>query len=129
MNFELSGTIIEILPEMQVNDRFKKQEFVIEKKDASGNFNFTDFIKFQLTQDKTSLIKSFKTGDEVKVSFNIRGNKWVNNGQVNYFTNLDAWRVERATAGGSSVDRDVPVPPVPEELDNDIPAGFDDLPF
>lgn len=128
MNFELTGVIIEILPEVQVNDRFKKQEFVIEKKDANGNFNFTDFIKFQLTQDKTSLIKSFKTGEEVKVSFNIRGNKWVNNGQVNYFTNLDAWRIEKAS-GSSANGGEIPAPQIPNDPETEIPGGFDDLPF
>jgi hypothetical protein len=30
----------------------------------------------------------------VKVHFNIKGSKWEKNGQINYITNLDAWRLE-----------------------------------
>jgi hypothetical protein len=32
----------------------------------------------------------------VRVWFNIRGNKWVNDGRINYFVNLDAWKIEPA---------------------------------
>jgi hypothetical protein len=37
----------------------------------------------------------FNLGDEVKVSFNIKGTKWVKDGKENYITNLDAWRLEQ----------------------------------
>jgi hypothetical protein len=126
MNFELSGKIIEIMPENQVSDRFKKQEFVIEKVEQNGANSFTDYVKFQLTQDRTTLINPFSTGDEVKVSFNIRGNRWNSKGTVNYFTNLDAWKIESLS---SSSRQDSPPPPVPIDPSDEIPGGFDDLPF
>ena len=52
----------------------------------------------QLVQNKCDIIDRFKEGDTVRVSFNIKGNKWERDGKVNYITNLDAWRVESATA-------------------------------
>lgn len=38
---------------------------------------------------------SFKVGDMIKVQFNIKGSKWERDGQTNYISNLDAWRVEQ----------------------------------
>jgi single-strand DNA-binding protein len=120
MSFDITGKIIEIYEEVQVSDRFKKREFVIEKKDGE----FTDQIKFQLVQDKTSLINSFKTGEDVKITFNIKGNKW----KDTYFVNLQAWRLEKVTGAETTISDDLPplpdvedVPPLPDETD--------DLPF
>lgn len=129
MNFELTGKIIQIMELVQVSDRFKKQEFVIEKSETTGNFDFTDYIKFQMTQDRTSLIQGYSVGDVVKVSFNIRGNKWEKQGVVNYFTNLDAWRIEKVSEGETMNNQPPPTPPID---DNEIPPPetlSDDLPF
>ena len=129
MNFELTGKIIEILDLVQVSERFKKQEFVIERTENTGNFDFTDYIKFQLTQDRTGLIQGKSVGDEVKVSFNIRGNKWEKQGKVNYFTNLDAWRIEMASQGGEV---NAQMPPSAPNDPNEMPPEEnvnDDLPF
>lgn len=126
MSFEITGKIIEKYNLVQVNDRFKKREFVIEKTESNGGMEFTDHIKFQLTQDRCNLVDNVEISDEVKVSFNIRGNKWEKEGKVSYFTNLDAWRVEKAQdlSTGSN-------PTPPPSLD-DIPPVTDepdDLPF
>ncbi len=119
MSFEITGKIIEIYDEVQVSDRFKKREFVVEKKEGE----FADQIKFQLVQDKTSLIENFKSGEEIKVSFNIRGNKW----KDTYFVNLQAWRLEKASAS-VAVEQDLP--PMPGEEDIPPPPDeTDDLPF
>lgn len=118
MTFELSGKLIEKFDEIQVSDKFRKREFVVETTEN----NFTENIKFQLTQDRCGLIDSVEINDEVKVSFNIRGKRWEKDGRVNYFTNLDAWRIER----NQPVQEDVP--PL---SDDDIPfiPDDDDLPF
>lgn len=129
MNFELAGKIIEIMELVQVSDRFRKQEFVIEKSENTGNFEFTDYIKFQLTQDRTNLISGFSVGDVVKVSFNIRGNKWEKQGVVNYFTNLDAWRIEKTVEGDSGNNQPAPTPPFDKSEIPPPETTSDDLPF
>ena len=125
MAFELSGKIIEIFDAQQVSDNFRKREFVIEKKETIGNNEFTDHIKFQLTQDRCNLIDAFNINDQVKINFNIRGNRWERDGKVNYFSNLEAWRIEKEEAPLS------PDAPLPSYNQADIlPAGPDeDLPF
>jgi len=102
MAFEITGKIIDISPVNQVSDKFKKREFVIEKKEAGGAAVFVDYIKFQLVQDKCDLINESYLNEEVKIWFNLKGNKWERDGKINYFTNLDAWKIEKT----SSANRD-----------------------
>src|SRR3712207_5166162 len=98
MSFDVQGRLHEIFDEVQVSDKFRKREFVLEIPDGS----FTQHIKFQLIQDKCSVIDQYKIGDEVKVAFNLSGKPFTKNGTTMYFTNLSAWRIEGASsnAGG-----------------------------
>ncbi|HSH52190.1 MAG TPA: DUF3127 domain-containing protein [Bacteroidales bacterium] len=128
MNFEISGKLIEKFDTVKVSDRFKKREFVIEKTESNGGMEFTDHIKFQLTQDRCNLIDAMNLNDDIKINFNIRGNKWEKDGKVSYFTNLDAWRIEKVTTENQdNIPDDTPPPPSLDDLpDANEP---DDLPF
>ncbi len=139
MSFDISGRLAERFETQKVSDRFQKREFVLEIK-STGNtgFEFVDFIKFQATQDKCSLLDQFRIDEEVKVSFNLRGRKWEREGQVSYFTNLEAWKIEKvqnhsmdASNGLSSPGQDrfpIPDAPFPTQPPEDD-SGIDDLPF
>jgi hypothetical protein len=126
MSFELAGKLIEKFDINQVSDSFRKREFVIEKTENQGGMEFTDHIKFQLTQDRCSLLDSLNLQDEIRVSFNIRGRRWVKDNNVSYFTNLEAWRIEKIAESPEE-----PPPPPPMTADEDVPPSeeFDDLPF
>lgn len=128
MSFEISGKLIEKFETVKVNDRFKKREFVIEKTESNGGMEFTDHIKFQLTQDRCNLIDAMNLNDDIKVHFNIRGNKWEKDGKVSYFTNLDAWRIEKENSQNQdNLPDDMPPPPSLDDMpDANEP---DDLPF
>lgn len=123
MNFEIEGTLILKEDEKQISASFKKREFVIEVENER-NADWNDFIKFQLTQDRCNLIDLYNTGDKLKVNFNIRGRKWEKNGEVNYFSNLEAWRIEAAAVQETPVPGDIPPPDT-----SNIPPENDDLPF
>lgn len=126
MAFEITGKIIDILPVNQVSDKFRKREFVIEKKESGGAAVFTDYIKFQLIQDKCDLINESFLNEDVKIWFNLKGNKWERDGKINYFTNLDAWKIEK-TSGTSGSQDSAPRPTLedtPTEIDE-----LSDLPF
>jgi len=127
MSFELTGKLIEKFEITQISDTFKKREFVVERvENTSGGMEFTDQIKFQLTQDRCGIIDSMDIDDEIRVSFNIRGRKWEKDDRVSYFTNLEAWRIEKI-AGTS----EGPPPPSAPQNEEDIPPidESDDLPF
>jgi hypothetical protein len=126
MAYEITGKIIEVLPVNQVSDKFKKREFVIEKKDTGGSAVFIDYIKFQLVQDKCDLINESFLNEEVKIWFNLKGNKWERDGKINYFTNLDAWKIEKVSepARNQSNQPQSPLEDMPPEIDE-----LSDLPF
>jgi hypothetical protein len=135
MSFEISGRLAEKYETQKVSDRFQKREFVLEiKSTGATGYEFVDFIKFQATQDKCSMLDQFQIDDSVKVAFNLRGRKWERDGQVSYFTNLEAWRIDNLS-GESTASvpqdqdeaprQDAPFPSDPPEND----SGFDDLPF
>jgi len=121
MAFEINGKVIDILPVNQVSDKFRKREFVIERKESGGTSLFIDYIKFQLLQDKCDLINESFMNEEVKVTFNIKGNRWEREGKVNYFTNLDAWKIERTSAMVKNQGT------APQPKLEDMPPDIDDL--
>ena len=125
MAFEITGRIIDVMPVNQVSDKFRKREFVIEKKESGGTAVFVDYIKFQLVQDKCDLINESFLNEEVKIWFNLKGNRWEKEGRVNYFTNLDAWKIEKISSqvrdqNVSSNTALEDIPPDNEEL-SDLP--------
>lgn len=137
MSFEISGRLAEKYETQKVSDRFQKREFILEiKSTGTTGYEFVDFIKFQSTQDKCSILDQFNIDDMVKVDFNLRGRKWEKDGQISYFTNLEAWRIEKIqnetsappveTPNTDSLsNQDAPFPSQPPEND----TGIDDLPF
>lgn len=139
MSYEVTGKLVAVFDTAQVTASFKKREFAIEKTDDIGGRLISNFVKFQCVQDKTEMLNRFKIGDEVKISFNLRGNKWEKNGQTNYITNLDAWRIENAgmmqqegggQQGGSHNNNGGSSRPAKNQDDDaDLPEVPDDLPF
>ena len=133
-SFDVTGKLIEKYDAQQITDSFKKREFVVEcPKEISGNV-YQDYLKFQLTQDRVSLIDSMNVGDMVKVHFNLRGSKYTSkkDGSTGYITNLEAWRLE---AGGGQTSAPAPAQqsaPAPKTDAPIVSKGGDDdsdLPF
>ncbi len=75
----------------QVSDKFAKREFVL-KTEASSQY--PQFVTMQLTQDKCEVLDKYQVGQELKVSFNLRGREWNGPDGVRYFNTLEAWRIE-----------------------------------
>jgi single-strand DNA-binding protein len=128
MSFDVQGKLHEIFDEQQVSEKFRKREFVLEIPDGA----YTQYIKFQLTQDKCNVLDQYKLGDDVKVTFNLSGKPFNKNGTTMYFTNLSAWRIESAdaaagNAGGGNYQAAAAKPAagpssfLTEEADNDLP--------
>ena len=132
MSYQATGVLIEIFDEQQVSEKFRKREIVVE---IPGQY--PEQIKFQLVQDKCSLVDAFQVNDEVMVTFNLRGRGFNKNGQMLYFTNLEAWKVEahgatpqpqpRAAAARQQLQAQQPAAqqpaaaPVAGDDDNDLP--------
>lgn len=111
MAYELTGKIKLIQPEKTFDSGFRKREMVVTVEDGK----YPQDINLEFVQDKASLLDSLQPGQEVTVSFDIRGREY--NGR--YFNNLQGWRVE--AVGGNTAPE--PPPAAPE----DYPG--DDIPF
>lgn len=130
MSYELTGKLVAKYDTVQKSATFKLREFAVEKTEDIGGRSITNYVKFQSVQDKTSIIDKVNTGDEIKVYFNIKGNKWEKDGKVNYITNLDAWKIEQVLLTGA--DRSATDNEYMEPLDTfsaTSPDAIDDLPF
>ncbi|MEN0002856.1 MAG: DUF3127 domain-containing protein [Bacteroidota bacterium] len=119
MSFEVEGKLHKKFETQNKTDTFQAREFVIEV--SSGAY--PQFVKFQLTQDRCALVDSVEEGQMIKVHFDLRGREW--NGK--YFTNLNAWRIEKPAAGapaGPAGDDSFPSAtdePPAAEADDDLP--------
>lgn len=67
---------------------FSKREFVV----TTAHDKYPQDIKFEIVKDKCPLLDSFEPGQDVQVSFDIRGNEY--NGK--YFVNLACWKIQAA---------------------------------
>ncbi|MCB0442808.1 MAG: DUF3127 domain-containing protein [Flavobacterium sp.] len=123
---EVSGKIKVINPEQQVSASFRKREVVVTTEEQ-----YPQHIMIEFTQDKCDLLNSYKVGEGVKVSINLRGREWVNpQGETKYFNSIQGWRIERLQME-ASVNQ---IPPVPaaeafEPATNFNEEEHDDLPF
>lgn len=145
MSLEVTGKLHHVYPTQQIKETFSKREFVLEITDESpSGMVYTNYASFQLVNNSCTVIDQFQPGEMLKVSFNLRGNRWERDGNVKYITNLNAWRVERAAdahanpAPGSynaaMPQQAVPQQPNPMPSSNPAPGGnggddADDLPF
>jgi hypothetical protein len=129
MGFDITGKLVAKFDTVQRTETFKTREFVIETSEDIKGRIITNYIKFQSVQDRTTIIDRFNIGDQVKVHFNIKGTRWEKNGQVNYITNLDAWRIESGNLqqSGSSSGSEI-IPAFQPDMSRSA-EGVDDLPF
>ena len=102
MNLELTGKLLVKYEAVKISDKFTKREFVVElSQEVTGN-TYINYAAMQLVNTKCDIIDKYNVGDSIKVSFNIKGTKWVKDGKERYFSNLEAWRIEPATGNGSA---------------------------
>lgn len=122
-DFQIIGKLIEKNDVVQ-RGTFSSREFVLEKENAFNGKTFYNYIKFQCVQDRTNIVDNVEVGDQIHVSFNIKGNKWVKEGKTLYFTNLDAWRVQKVAGDEAPANQEFLEPLTPMNAPDE-----DDLPF
>lgn len=129
MGYELTGKLVAKFEPFQRTESFKTREFVVEKTEDINGRSIVNYIKFQCVQDRTAIVDKVNIGEEIKVYFNIKGTKWEKEGKLNYFTNLDAWRIEQIlqpnSKGGPDNDYLEPL----DTFSSTAPDAVDDLPF
>lgn len=125
---EIRGKVHEIGATQQVTDTFKKRDLIVA---YAENPQFVEYIKFEANQDRVNIFDGLVVGDEVEVSFNLRGRPWTNReGVTTYFNSIIAWRVTKlantVASAPASASTDYADMPAPVDISS---AGDDDLPF
>lgn len=125
--YEATGKLKWIGETQSFASGFTKREFVV----TTAHDKYPQDIKFEIVKDKCPVLDQFEIGQDVNVSFDIRGNEY--NGK--YYVNLACWKIQGGTGGGNAEPSRRPAArnqaqaePSPEDLRDD--SDFDDeVPF
>jgi hypothetical protein len=86
--YQATGNLKVIFDTQTFPSGFTKREFVITTRDE----NYPQDTKFELVKDKCEWLDNYQEGQEVTVSFDVRGNEY----KEKYYVNLNAWKIESA---------------------------------
>lgn len=114
--YEAAGKIKVINETQSFSSGFTKREFVV----TTAVDKYPQDLKFEVVKDKCSMLDQFKVGQDVNVSFDIRGNEY--NGK--YFVNLSAWKIQSAD-GSSAPARSAGAPPKSQAASSSEPDMSD----
>lgn len=117
MAYELTGKVKLIQAAQTFDSGFTKREMVVTVSDGK----YPQEINLEFVQDKVRLLDNLEIGQEVTVTFDIRGREY--NGR--YFNNLQGWKIATSqdeTASSSAHPSFAPSDfAQPDFDDNDIP--------
>ena len=109
---ELTGTL-KVIGELQTFcSGFTKREFVIETPDDK----YPQMVKFETVRDGTDLLNDLTLGDELKITFDVRGNEY----KGKYYVNLNAWRINVETPAAKKQEQPADAEPEDDDL-GDVP--------
>jgi hypothetical protein len=86
MEHKLKGKLILKSKPRQITDKFRVMDFVIQTPDEK----YPQSIQFQVMNDRIQEMDKFTIGEEVEVSFDVRGRE--HNGK--YYNTLNAFKIE-----------------------------------
>lgn len=123
---EITGKIIAVLPEQggvsKAGNEWKKQEYVLETHDQ-----YPKKICFQIFGSDKIAQANIQPGEELIVSIDIESREY----QGRWFTNINAWKVERPSAAPASpsMPDNIAATAMPAAPDFGPANPIDDLPF
>ncbi len=122
MAYDLTGKVKLIQDAQTFGSGFTKREMVVIVEDGK----YPQEINLEFVQDKVNLLDTVQVGQEVTVTFDIRGREY--NGR--YFNNLQGWKLQSGAPAAAPAATAEGKPPA---TDKDVPADFDeyedDIPF
>ena len=104
--YEMVGKIKLMFDPMTFASGFTKREFVLTMED-----DYPQDVKFVCVKEKCGLLDRVAVGDRVKIDFRIRGNEY----KERYYVDLQAFKIDKMDADGSSVSYDEAEPPPPDD--------------
>lgn len=125
-SYEFIGKIKQIGELQTFASGFTKREVVV----AENNDRWPNDVSFAFTKDRARQLESFAVGDDVKVSFDLRGREY--NGR--HFIDLNGWKIEKAEDAAAAspaqgMAAPAPVAPAPAVAAPPAATEIDNLPF
>jgi hypothetical protein len=119
--FKFKGIAYKVGNVETISDKFRKREFIV----TDGADQYPQYIPFTFVNDKCDLLNSIAEGQEVEVSFSLKGREWTNpkDGQVKYFSTIEGFAVT-TTSNPAFAPNVAPSAPGSGHTDDQ-----DDLPF
>lgn len=122
---EVLGKVRAVGVEQQVSPTFRKREIVVTTEEQ-----YPQHISINFIQDKCDLLNSYKVGEAVKVSINLRGREWTNpQGETKYFNDIQGWKIEKQQTEASTQMPPIPAADAFEPATQFNEEEHDDLPF
>ncbi len=117
MAYDLTGKVKLVQDAQTFGSGFTKREVVVTVEDGK----YPQEINVEFLQDKVSLLDAIQPGQEVTITFDIRGREY--NGR--YFNNLVGWKIQ-AGEGATTAAPAAASEEKPPAADKDVPADFDE---
>ena len=112
--YTMDGIVKEVMDEQVFPSGFAKREFVVTTQDEK----YPQDVKFEALKDRMSILEGVGAGDDVTVTFDLRGSEY----KEKYYVNLVAWKLDKRVGDGEESEIPPITPPV-SKYDDD----FDDL--
>ncbi len=93
MSNTITGTVYMVGQTQQISDKFSKREIAITTADQ-----YPQTVLLQFSNDKCALLDNVRVGDNVTISYNLRGRIWRgNDGVEKIFNTIDGWNIHLTT--------------------------------
>lgn len=88
--FKYKGVVYKVGNLEVISEKFSKRELVL----TDGAEQYPQFISFTFVKDKCALLDSVGSGQEVEVSFSLKGREWTSpQGDVKYFNTVEGFAI------------------------------------
>jgi hypothetical protein len=91
MAYDIKGTVKRVGALEKKSEKFQKRTLILEFEDGK----FPQTVELQATGDRCALLDPLNSGDEISVSWNLRGREWTGkDGVIKVFNSCDIWKLE-----------------------------------
>lgn len=88
--FKYKGVVYKVGNLEVISEKFSKRELVL----TDGAEQYPQFISFTFVKDKCALLDSVGSGQEVEVSFSLKGREWTSpQGDVKFFNTVEGFAI------------------------------------
>lgn len=115
--FKVQANVKSVGQTIVVSEKFSKRELVVEIPDDK----YPQIVQFEATQDKCELLDNIGSGQQVEITFALRGREWTNpSGDTKVFNTLNLVRIEAIGGALTPAPKAAPVAATTDD-DGDLP--------